>query len=374
MGFQKILVFLLFIGIGFILKSKFSSKAEIAGLKKIILNLALPATIFIALLSVDINKELLLFPVMALALNGILYLSTSLFLPILGMKKGTPNYNTARLLFASLAPGLSCFPFVLEFLGESYLAKVAMADLGNKVFVLIILYLIAMQWYLKNNAKTTKFNTAKLLDLLKTLAFEPVNLFIMGALVLMAFGLHLENLPFVFSDILSRISLLMTPLVLLFIGLAVNIKKNQFAQLFSLLSIRAAISFLLIGILALIIPMETNTVLLALAFALSACSFWPYAHIASVDALELAKADADKTFNSNMAISILALSFPLSTILIMGVLNSGNLFSNTISLFIASVVLFVVGSLPVLFNKIPKQLLKLRTSKYQLKTYTENDS
>ncbi|GGG38036.1 hypothetical protein GCM10011414_04210 [Croceivirga lutea] len=364
----------MFIGIGFILKSKFSSKAEIAGLKKIILNLALPATIFIALLSVDINKELLLFPVMALALNGILYLSTSLFLPILGMKKGTPNYNTARLLFASLAPGLSCFPFVLEFLGESYLAKVAMADLGNKVFVLIILYLIAMQWYLKNNAKTTKFNTAKLLDLLKTLAFEPVNLFIMGALVLMAFGLHLENLPFVFSDILSRISLLMTPLVLLFIGLAVNIKKNQFAQLFSLLSIRAAISFLLIGILALIIPMETNTVLLALAFALSACSFWPYAHIASVDALELAKADADKTFNSNMAISILALSFPLSTILIMGVLNSGNLFSNTISLFIASVVLFVVGSLPVLFNKIPKQLLKLRTSKYQLKTYTENDS
>lgn len=373
MGFQKILVFLLFIGIGFILKSKFSSKAEIAGLKKIILNLALPATIFIALLSVDINKELLLFPILALGLNGILYLSTVIILPFFGIKKGTPNYNTARLLFASLAPGLSCFPFVLEFLGESFLAKVAMADLGNKVFVLIILYLIAMQWYLKNNAKTTKFNTAKLFDLIKTLVFEPVNLFIMGALVLMAFGLHLENLPFVFSDILSRISLLMTPLVLLFIGLAVNIKKNQFAQLFSLLCIRAAISFMLIGILDLIIPMETTTILLALAFALSACSFWPYAHIASVDALEVAKADTNKTFNSNMAISILALSFPLSTILIMGVLNSGNLFSNTIAIFIGSAALFLIGSLPILFSRIPKQLMKFRTFKYQLKAYTDND-
>ncbi|WP_010519591.1 AEC family transporter [Croceivirga radicis] len=345
MGLQKILVFLIFIGIGLVLKTKFKSKSEITGLKKIILNLALPATIFIALLSVDIKGELLLLPVLALALNIILYLTTPLLLPAIGLEKNSPNYNTVRLLFPSLAPGLSCFPFVLEFLGDSYLAQAAMADLGNKVFVLIILYLIAMQWYLKKHAQTTKFSKEKLLNLVKVLAFEPVNLFIAAALILMVLGLHMENLPFALSESLSRISLLMTPLVLLFIGLAVNIQKKQFAQLFSLLMLRAAASFLIIGLLSVFINMETNTLLLALAFSLSACSFWPYAHIAAMEVMEKEVENNKKTFNGNFAISILALSFPLSTILIMAVLNSGNTLSNPLYLFLIAFGLFLSGAI-----------------------------
>lgn len=345
MGFQKILVFLIFIGIGLVLKTKFKSKSEITGLKKVILNLALPATIFIALLSVDVKGELLLLPVLALALNFILYFTAPLLLPAIGIDKNSANYNTARLLFPSLAPGLSCFPFVLEFLGDSFLAQAAMADLGNKIFVLIILYLIAMQWYLKKHAKATKFNKAKLVDLLKVLAFEPVNLFIAAALILMVLGLHMENLPFAISESLSRISLLMTPLVLLFIGLAVNIKKKQFAQLFSLLTLRAAASFLIIGLLSVFVPMETNTILLALAFSLSACSFWPYAHIAAIEAMEKDVEGNRKTFNGNFAISMLALSFPLSTIIIMAILNSGTLFGNPLYLFLTALGLFLSGAI-----------------------------
>jgi len=56
---QKTILFIIFIGIGFILKRKFTTKAEIQGLKKIILNLALPATIFIALMGVEIDRNLL---------------------------------------------------------------------------------------------------------------------------------------------------------------------------------------------------------------------------------------------------------------------------------------------------------------------------
>ena len=51
-GFIKALSFILFIVIGILLKSKFTSKEEVNGLKKIILLLALPATIFIALLKI----------------------------------------------------------------------------------------------------------------------------------------------------------------------------------------------------------------------------------------------------------------------------------------------------------------------------------
>ena len=178
MGFEKTLVFLLFIFLGLILKTKFKSSHEINGIKKIILNLALPATIFIALLGIKVEASLLLLPIIALIFNALLFIVSPVLLPMVGVKKGTPTYRTAQLLIPSLAPGLSCFPFVLEFLGDTYLAKAAMADLGNKVFVLIVLYLVAMHWFYTRNHESRTGGRAKLLALLKTLVTEPVNLFI----------------------------------------------------------------------------------------------------------------------------------------------------------------------------------------------------
>ena len=146
-GFQKTIVFLFFIFIGVLLKVKFKSKQEVNGIKKIILNLALPSTIFIALLGIKVELHLLILPLLALGLNLLLFLAMPLVLPIMGIGKGSPEYRTAKLLVPSLAPGLSSFPFILEFLGEDYLAKAAMSDLGNKVFVLFFLYLVAMNWH-----------------------------------------------------------------------------------------------------------------------------------------------------------------------------------------------------------------------------------
>ena len=68
---QKTITFILFIGIGLLLKIKFSTKAEVVGIKKIILNLALPATIFIALLGIKVEADLLLLPLLALLLNAL---------------------------------------------------------------------------------------------------------------------------------------------------------------------------------------------------------------------------------------------------------------------------------------------------------------
>lgn len=344
-GFQKTIVFLFFIFIGILLKTKFKSKEEITGIKKIILNLALPATIFIALLGVQVELNLLLLPFLALGLNVLLFLVFPFLLPILGIKKDTPEFRTAKLLVPSLAPGLSSFPFVLEFLGEEYLAKAAMADLGNKVFVLIILYLVAMKWYLSLQGKKQEGGLSKLGSLLKVMVSEPVNLFIAAALILLAFGVNMSSLPFVFSETLMKLSLIMTPLVLLFIGLAVKIKRKQFVQVFSLLSLRAGLVFFISGVFVLTTGIKaTNEILLLLAFGLSACSFWPYAHISSIDSLETDSDSKKRTFDNNYAISILALSFPLSTLLILGVLNSGSLFTQTPYIFVVSASLGIIGS------------------------------
>ncbi len=355
-GIQKTIVFLFFIFIGVLLKVKFKSKEEISGIKKIILNLALPATIFIALLGVKVELHLLILPLLALGLNLLLFFSMPLILPLMGIGKNTPEYRTAKLLVPSLAPGLSSFPFILEFLGDEYLAKAAMSDLGNKVFVLFFLYLVAMNWHYSLQSNQKKSGGTKLRPLIKAMISEPVNVFIAAALVLLAFGLHMDSLPFFLSETLEKLSLIMTPLVLLFIGLAVKIKRKQFFQIFSLLCTRAGLVLLITGIFVTIAGIEArNEILLTMAFGLSACSFWPYAHIAAVDSLELDKKSKRRTFSSDFGVAILALSFPLSTMLILATLNSGAFFVNPFNIFMIAIALLGVGLIIPLCSGISKK-------------------
>lgn len=355
-GIQKTIVFLFFIFIGFLLKVKFKSKEEITGIKKVILNLALPATIFIALLGINVELHLLILPLLALGLNLLLFFAMPLILPLMGIGKGTSEYRTAKLLVPSLAPGLSSFPFILEFLGDEYLAKAAMSDLGNKVFVLFFLYLVAMNWHYSLQSNEKRNGGAKLKPLIKAMVSEPVNVFIGAALVFLAFGVSMNSLPFFLSETLEKLSLIMTPLVLLFIGLAVKIKRKQFFQIFSLLCTRAGLVLLISGIFVTIAGIEArNEILLTMAFGLSACSFWPYAHIAAVDSMEMDKKSKKKTFSSDFGVAILALSFPLSTILILATLNSGSFFVNPFNIFMMAIVLLAVGFAIPLISGVSKK-------------------
>lgn len=355
-GIQKTIVFLFFIFIGILLKVKFKSKEEITGIKKVILNLALPATIFIALLGIKVELHLLILPLLALGLNLLLFFAMPLILPLMGIGKGTSEYRTAKLLVPSLAPGLSSFPFILEFLGDEYLAKAAMSDLGNKVFVLFFLYLVAMNWHYSLQSNEKRNGGAKLKPLIKAMVSEPVNVFIGAALVLLAFGISMNSLPFFISETLEKLSLIMTPLVLLFIGLAVKIKRKQFFQIFSLLCTRAGLVLLISGIFVTIAGIEArNEILLTMAFGLSACSFWPYAHIAAVDSMEMDKKSKKKTFSSDFGVAILALSFPLSTILILATLNSGSFFVNPFNIFMMAIVLLAVGFAIPLISGVSKK-------------------
>ena len=344
LNLQKTLLFLFFILLGLLLKTKLKDKKELGGVKIIILNLALPATIFIALLSIDIKISLLFLPLLALALNIFLFLAFPVFAKPLGLKPGTANYRTAHLLLPSLAPGLSCFPFILEYLGESYLAKAAMADLGNKLFVLLGLYLVAMRWHYKIQQINSVSNKSKIKKLGIAMFTEPVNLFIGVALVLLFLGLNLQSLPYIFSESLTKLSLIMTPLVLLFIGLSVSVKRNQFVQIISLLLVRAGIVTLFAWAVCLLASVNVaEDRLLLVAFGLSACSFWPFAHIASVASQEKESSKLRKTFNQNYAINILAISFPLSVVLILGILSAKTYFASSYNLFFLGLLLLGSG-------------------------------
>ena len=345
---QKTLSLLLLIFIGVLLKKKLGRRENLDGIKVLILSIALPATIFVALLKVKIDTSLVLLPVLALLANLILLLFARYLLPaITGKPFDHPESRTMLLLIPSFAPGLSCFPFIAEYLGEDGLAFAALADIGNKIFVLILLYLLAMRLYYTVHAGQLKPSESRIKGLLLSLAREPVNLVIVVAVSMLCVGANLENLPGFLQDGINRMSLLMTPMVLIFIGLAVNINWGTFKSIASVLCLRSGIAFLVSGLAIYLFPIpSTILILLLVIFPQSACSFWPFAHICSVAALEKdSKLESRSTFSTSLALNILALSLPFSTVVILTICSLPGVFVMPGFLLVLGAAMILLGLL-----------------------------
>ncbi|EON76096.1 hypothetical protein ADIS_3224 [Lunatimonas lonarensis] len=354
---QKTLSLLLLLVIGFLLRGKLGDPAQQKGLKTLILTVALPAIIFVALLKAEVQPDLLMLPILAISFNVVLYFILKFTLPFFGIDKDSSTYRTYLLLFPSLAPGMSCFPFLIEYLGDDALAWGALADIGNKIFVLIIAYLIAMRWYFRINTNIQAGNGDKLKSLLLSLINEPINIVIVLALVLLSFDIHLVDLPSFIATAISTLSNLMTPLVLIFIGIAVVFNWRQIRKIAGLLMVRAGLTFVLSGLVLMFAPnLSYAAIMVLVVFPQSAISFWPFAHMASITALEQKQENSRKrTFDMELAVNILAVSLPFSTLIMLTVFSFGELFASTATLFTVGLGLVALGIIkPVLswFNLI----------------------
>lgn len=349
----KTISLLLMIALGYVLRNKIKGKDQKEGIKTIILSLALPATIFIALLKIDFQASMILIPILALVFNLILYLLADK-LPLnnaLGIPQ--PQYRAAILLLPSLAPGLSCFPFILEYSGEVPLALAALADIGNKVFVLIIAYMIAMKWYFENHKLATGDGSSKIKDLLRALAGEPVNLVIMAAIIMLAAGLNFDALPAFITTNIDRLSAMMTPLVLLFIGISMKLTRQQARVIVSLLTFRSAVAFLLSSVVLVILPQQPAAIaLLLVVFPQSACSFWPFAHMSAVNRLEekVGAQERHKVFDLDFAMNILACSLPFSVILVLIIYSTGEFFISVSNILLVAGLFFAFSMIPVVMH------------------------
>ena len=361
---QKTLELILIIGLGVLLQKKVA-KQDLKGVKVLILSVALPATIFVALLKIELNGTLLVFPLAALTFNLLMLLATKYFLAASLHKEEKSKKRTLMMLLPSTAPGLSCFPFIVAYLGDDTLALAALADIGNKIFVLILLYMLAMHWYRKNSVvEKQESSSAKLKGLFISLINEPINIVIVVGLVMLGFGLNLSSLPTFFQNTALSIKDLMTPLVLLFIGMAVRINKGEFKLIISMLFRRMGLAFLLSGLFAYAIPALTPAmILLLVVFPQSACSFWPFAHMSAIQSME----DKDVNFGLN----ILACSLPFSTLLIIGIFSFSDYFINPITLLALGLIILAISFAPDIFKttsfradrerKITSKLLKRKS-------------
>lgn len=348
----KTISLLLLIAIGYVFQRKIKSKDHLEGIKTLILSLALPATIFIALLQIDFRSDLIIIPVLSIGFNLFMYLLMDKipFRPLFNIPLN--RYRTLIMLIPSLAPGLSCFPFIMEYSGQGPLAMAALADVGNKIFVLIISYTIAMRWYYDVNRDIIPNSKNKIKDLLYSLVNEPVNLVMIAALVMLGLGMNYTHFPLAISLSIDRLSLLMTPLILLFIGLSMRLTWDQVKTIFSFLFFRSGIAFLMSAIVLAVLPVtDISAILLIVVFPQSACSFWPYAHMAVVAKLEnKSTSGKSKTFDLDFAMNVLACSMPFSVLLIMVIYASGDFFAGTTQLFTSAFTFMISAVLIVLVS------------------------
>ena len=363
---QKTLSILLLFVIGVLLKQKLLKEGHKKGLKTVILDIALPAMIFVALLKIEINPDLLMLPLLALVFNILMVLVVRYVMPLFDVEPNTPTMRTLMLLLPSLAPGLSCFPFLVEYLADEVLAWGALADIGNEVFVLLLGYLLAMNWYYKVHNLTGGSNGQKK-GLLLAMLREPINMVMIVAMVLLGFGLNMERLPVFLSGAILMMKEMMTPLVLIFIGVAVILKWDQLKMITSVLTFRAGVTFLLSGVFVLMVPLPTEAaILIAVVFPQSACSFWPFAHMSAIRVLERNK-DDDKekmTFDLELGINVLAVSLPFSTLLILGVFTSGSYFLNPYHILLVGFLLTVAAG-------IPKLVQVLKGSEFSMESFSK---
>ncbi|MFT6879561.1 MAG: putative permease [Arcticibacterium sp.] len=351
----KTLTLVLLIGIGLALKKKFGSKDKINGIKEVVLSVALPSIIFIALMKINLDVSLIFVPLLAIAFNMLMFIITPTALSAFGISKTSSSARTLTLLIPSLAPGLSCFPFVIEFLGDESLALGAMADIGNKFFGLIFLYIIAMNMSLKNTGAAKSNVKEKITSLLGSLVKEPINIILILGIILLAFGVNYQTLPEIVTSVFNKTSSLMTPMVLIFIGLAVKLKEGNKKLVFSLLMMRAGISLILSAIFLTVTGTTSmNLVLLSIVFPLSSISFWPFAHMSLFHSKEEKEGilEDKRTFNIELAIMVLAISLPFSTALILGILTAGSYFMEIWKVFILGGGLLVLGILPLAASKL----------------------
>lgn len=351
----KTLVLVLLIALGIVLKAKFKIKDHINGIKEIVLSVALPSTIFIALMKIHLEVSMLVVPVITLAFGFFMFWISPFALAAFGIQKNSPAGRTMALLLPSLAPGLSSFPFILEFLGDESLALAAMADIGNKFFVLIFLYVIAMNMFLKNtDAGKTKAGE-KIKSLLISLVKEPINIILVVAIMLLSFGWNYETLPVIVTGFFDKTSALMTPLVLIFIGLAVKLKQKKKGVVFSILLFRAGISMVFSALVISTMGIsDSNLILLATVIPLSSVSFWPFAHISLFNSKEeeMDLPKEKKTFDVELAVMVLAISLPLSTILVLGILSAGTYFAEAWKVLLLGVGFMALGVIPYAISKL----------------------
>lgn len=336
--------------VGYLLKHKFSSETSVGAIRAFILNAALPATIFLSTIEIDTRLDLILLPSFALAVNLYLMLIGFGLTYLLIPKTEKPKRRALVLLFPSLAPGLTVYPFVEQFLGAQGLAWAALADMGNKFFVLIGLYALAIIWYQKKAKCSDSEVKPQWQQVGIFLLSEPVNLAIVLGVILAALGVNSVSLPMSILDAIHKLALCATPLILFYVGISLKLESLQLGTILLVLLARAGTGFLLSAAAIALIRPTSEITMLMIALPQASCSLWSLLHGTRINQQSSEKNQL--FFDTEFATALLAMSFPFSIAVLLIVFSSGSFFNSSIHLGLVGTGFLVIFSLFLLLRKL----------------------
>jgi predicted permease len=227
---SKVLPIIWLLCLGNILsRTNFLTQKTINDLKKIVVNISLPALLFMAFADTKLEQKYL-YIVLVVFLTCIFMLLLGMFLKRIG-KIENIFYPT---LFSGFETGMMGYSLFLTVYGAANMYKLALVDLGQVVFVFFVL----VSYLGKLNGKTVSTR-----ELILSFLKSPVIIAILSGIVVGATGITgaIQSFPLSnsFLETLQLLSDLTTSLICLVIGyeLRIDLKKIGFPLLTALLRI-----------------------------------------------------------------------------------------------------------------------------------------
>jgi predicted permease len=201
--------------LGFLLqRGSTLTQASVAGAKRIVSDLALPALLFQAFSSLEIESKYLILVVTIFLVCLLMVLLGKALAKPLHME--TPYFP---LLLGGFEMGMLGYALFLSIYGSEHVGKMALIDLGQVLFVFFVLMAFLIRE--RDGAHTTK-------ALLKQFITSPVILAIGGGIVVSLVGTWFSPHPIwtAIDEGISLLASLTTPLIALSIGYGIHIKKE----------------------------------------------------------------------------------------------------------------------------------------------------
>ncbi len=227
---EKIIPIFIFLVIGNIFRIKrFVSEITIEELKKFIINISLPALLFIAFLEMQIRAEYWMIIVTIFLINLIMLFLGKIFYPYFRIVD--PYFP---LLFTGLEVGMLGIPLFGAIYGLDNIKYFALLDLGQELYVWFIL--MAILYYL--NQKTPNY-----ILLIKRFFSSPFIIAIIAGLLINITGIKVMIYSnFFLKGLLEAMSLLANitiPLILIIIGYEMRLSLNNFILPLKIITLRS---------------------------------------------------------------------------------------------------------------------------------------
>jgi predicted permease len=230
--FLKILPIILIFILGYFLKSIHLFKKEEGDLfLKVVFYVVFPASILISVPTLPLTPDVIALPCIAICI----VLTTGVLSYCIGKQFNLLDTTFGVFIIACMIMNSGfILPFFIAVYGNKGLALVMLMDIGNALVVFSVVYSVAC-----------KYGTNKKSSMIKKLLYSPPLLSIIIALIL---NYTHTPLPEIITPFLQSLSYLVTPLIMLALGIYFTPSFVKIKPLISIIFIRVGIGFLL-GIL-----------------------------------------------------------------------------------------------------------------------------